>query len=173
MSGFNLESRQIFLREGVLQQICYKTAFVDFVDKVTANDYKARHEFVYVGTLPHYVMADAAIVALAPMSNEIHVSDYQLRHSQRSEKSVPLSLEDLKLLPSKLEIASWFYDSSHNNLIATFDILSEMENDIGKVAIKINFAKKKKLTNNSIVTSGVIEASTLKMKIYREMKDEP
>jgi hypothetical protein len=107
------------------------------------------------------------------MSNEIHVSDYQLRHSQRSEKSVPLSLEDLKLLPSKLEIASWFYDSSHNNLIATFDILSEMENDIGKVAIKINFAKKKKLTNNSIVTSGVIEASTLKMKIYREMKDEP
>jgi hypothetical protein len=78
------------------------------------------------------------------MSNEIHVSDYQLRHSQRSEKSVPLSLEDLKLLPSKLEIASWFYDSSHNNLIATFDILSEMENDIGKVAIKINFAKKEK-----------------------------
>jgi hypothetical protein len=48
-----------------------------------------------------------------------------------------------------------------------------MENDIGKGAIKINFAKKKKLTNNSIVTSGVIEASTLKMKIYREMKDEP
>ncbi|MDQ5939397.1 MAG: hypothetical protein QG557_344 [Pseudomonadota bacterium] len=120
-----------------MQQVYYKKAFIDFVEKVTDYDYKARHEFVLVGRLPDYVMADSAIVALEPMSNEIYVSDYQLRHSQRPEKSVPLSLEDLTLLPSKLEIARWFYDSSHNNLIATFDVLSELDNDIGKAAIKI------------------------------------
>lgn len=42
-----------------------------------------------------------------------------------------------------------------------------------RAAIKINFAKKKKLVNNSIATSGVVDESTLKMKMYREIKDEP
>jgi SPP1 gp7 family putative phage head morphogenesis protein len=148
-----------------------KEKFAEFVEKVTVEDYKARHEFVRVGTLPDYVMADAAVIALEPIGSEIHVSDYQLRHSQRPEKSVPLPIDELKKLPEKLENARWFYDSSHDNLIAVFDIPRQKE--IGKAVIKINFAKKKKLVNNSIVTSGLIEESTLLMKIYREIKDEP
>lgn len=123
-------------------------------------------------TLPDFVMADSAVViALEPVNNAIHVSDYQLRHSQRPEKSVPLPIEDLKKLPEKLKNARWFYDLRHDNLIAVFDILQK--NEVGKAAIKIYFAKKKKLVNNSIVTSGAIEESTLLMKIYRGIKDEP
>ena len=116
-------------------------------------------------------MADSAVMALNPVNNEIYVSDYQLRHSQRPEKSVPLPIDELKKLPEKLENSRWFYDKSHNNLIAMFDILKEIE--VGKAAIMINFAKKKKIMNNSVVTSGVVDESTFKMGIYREIKVEP
>lgn len=170
MSGFCVKFRQILLREGILQQVCYKKAFADFVSQVTAEDYKARHEFVRVGVLPDYVMKDSAIVALEPMTNEIHVSDYQLRHAQRLEKKIPLSLEDLKQLPDKLDNARWFFDAHLNNLTAVFDIHHCA--DVGKAIVVINFGKKKE-KYNAVKTSGIIDISTLKMKIYREIKNEP
>lgn len=147
-----------------------KKAFADFVEKVTAENYKARHEFVRVGTLPDFVMADAAVIALEPINNEIHVSDYQLKHAQRNKKSAPLPLEIVKQLPEKLENSRWFYDSILNNLTAVFDVGTEKI--VGKAIVVINFDRNKK-TCNAVKTSGEIDISTLKMRNYREIKVEP
>ena len=73
--------------------------FADFVERVTMETYKARHEFVCVGTLPAYVMDDFAVLALEPTNNEIHMSDHQLRHSLRdfkTKKGVALSIDMAK-----------------------------------------------------------------------------
>jgi hypothetical protein len=148
-----------------------KKEFADYVEKVTAEDYKARHEFVRVGSLPDFVMADNAVTELNPINNEIHVSDYQLKHAQRNQKSAPLNIDDVKKLPDKLENARWFYDSNLNNLTAVFDI--ESIKDVGKAIVVINFSRSKKEIYNAIKTSGVIDILTLNMKNYREIKDEP
>lgn len=147
-----------------------KEKFAEFVEKVTAEDYKARHEFTQVGTFPDFVMADAAIKALEPINNEIHVSDYQLKHAQRNKKSAPLPLEIVKQLPEKLENSRWFYDSILNNLTAVFDVGTEKI--VGKAIVVINFDRNKK-TCNAVKTSGEIDISTLKMRNYREIKVEP
>ena len=150
--------------------IVNKEEFANFVEKVTAENYKARHEFVRVGTLPDFVMADSDVIALEPVSNEIHVSDYQLRHSQRPEKSVPLPVEELKKLPEKLENARWFYDLSHDNLIAVFDV--GIDDKLGKSAKIINF-KRKKFFGNCIVTTGIIDEFDLNNPNYRELNKTP
>jgi hypothetical protein len=152
-----------------------KQAFADFVEKVTPEDYKARHEFVRVGTLPDFVMADTAVKALEPINNEINVSDHQLRHSLRAfkhKKGATIPLESAKKLPEKIESAKWFYDSEHDNLLAVFDV--DLIDSVGKSVIAINFQKKKgKELINAIVTSGIINPDHLKNKRYREIENTP
>jgi hypothetical protein len=146
-----------------------KQGFADFVEKVTVEGYKARHEFIKVGELPDFVMIDSEVMALTPPNNEIHVSDHELRHANRELKSAPLPLEIVKQLPDKLENARWFYDSSHKNIVAFFDIGESA--DIGKAVVVINFSRKKKIeAKNSIVTSGIIADFTIGMDVYRELK---
>ena len=150
-----------------------KQAFADFVEKVTAEDYKARHEFVRVGTLPNFVMTDRAVIALEPINNEIYVSDHQLRHALRDVKTgkgTALPIDVTKNLPEKIESARWFYDSKFNNILAVFDI--ESVGFVGKSALAINF-KKRKNSLNTIVTSGMIEEKILGMAIYREIVNTP
>lgn len=147
-----------------------KQAFADYVEKVTYKDYKARHEFVRVGTLPDFVMADSAVKELEPINNEIHVSDYQLRHSQRNEKIAPLPLEQLKNLPEKLDNSRWFYDKSHDNLIAVFDI--GLDGKLGKSAKIVNF-KRKNFLGNAIVTTGIIDEFDLNNPNYIEISETP
>lgn len=150
-----------------------KQAFADFVEKVTAENYKARHEFMRVGTLPDFVMADSAVKALEPVNNEIHISDHQLRHALREVKTgkgTALPIDITKNLPEKIESARWFYDSKFNNLLAVFDI--EKDGFVGKSALAINF-KKRKESLNTIVTSGMIEEKILGMDIYREILNTP
>ena len=144
-----------------------KSAFSTWVDEALKPDYKARHEFKQVGVLPDFVMTDSDVLALKPVSNQVFISDYQLRHSQRSQKSSPLPIDILKQLPEKLESSRWFFDASHENLIAVFDV--QNSTDIGKAVLQINFFRKKKEKLNVVVTSGMIDKSTLLMSVYREI----
>ncbi len=146
-----------------------KKAFSDWTKQVTQKDYKARHEFKQVGVIPDYVMNDKAVKALNPVNNEIHISDHQLRHSVRETKknvgtALPLSI--VKQLPLNLESADYFFDSKQNNLLAVFDVGDGKS--VGKSVIVIDFKKGKK-SYNSIVTSGVIDATTLGMRIYKKI----
>lgn len=150
-----------------------KKEFADYVEKVTHKDYKARHEFVRVGTLPNRVMNDAAVKALNPINNEIHISDHQLRHALRDVKTgkgTALPIDVTKNLPEKLDTARWFYDSKFNNLMAVFD--AENKGFVGKSVLTINF-KKRKESLNAVVTSGMIEEKILGMDIYREIVNTP
>lgn len=147
--------------------------FADFVERVTMETYKARHEFVCVGTLPAYVMDDFAVLALEPTNNEIHMSDHQLRHSLRdfkTKKGVALSIDMAKKLPDHLSDAQWFYDSKHNNILAIFEM--NVAEIVGKSVVVINF-KKKKESLNVVVTSGIINPDHLRNERYREIKNTP
>ena len=147
--------------------------FAEFVERVTMETYKARHEFVCVGTLPAYVMNDVAVLALEPINNEIHISDHQLRHSLRdfkTQKGVALSIDTAKKLPHHLSHAQWFYDSNHNNILAIFEM--NVAEIVGKSVVVINF-KKKKESLNVIVTSGIINPDHLRNERYREIKNTP
>ena len=146
-----------------------KKAFSDWTKQVTQKDYKARHEFKQVGVIPDYVMNDKAVKALNPVNNEIHISDHQLRHSVRETKKnvgTALSLSIVKQLPLNIESADYFFDSKQNNLLAVFDV-GDGKN-VGKSVIVIDFKKGKK-SYNSIVTSGVIDPTTLGMRIYTKI----
>ena len=69
-------------------------------------------------------MNDEAVKALNPVNNEIHVSDYQLRHSLRkfkNEKGATVPMSEIKQLPTKLEGAKWIYDHVHENVLAIFE----------------------------------------------------
>ncbi len=150
-----------------------REAFANWTDKVTKPNYKARHEFMQVWTLPDYVMADSAVQALNPLNDEIHISDHQLRHAMREIKnlrgaSLPENL--VRRLPDKLENARWFYDSKHGNLLAVFNV--DITNTVGKSVLVINF-KKGKISKNAIVTSGIIEPAHLTNPIYREINETP
>lgn len=149
-----------------------KEKFAEFVEKATIEDYKARHEFVRVGTLPAFVMVDSAITALEPINNEIHVSDYQLNHSIRDAKknhNADLPIDTIKILPEKIETARWFYDEENKNVLAVFFY---DDNKSGKSAIKFNH-KRKKFIGNVIATSGTLDPNHLKNKRYREIKNTP
>ncbi len=147
--------------------------FAEFVERVTMETYKARHEFVCLGILPAYVMDDVAVLALGPINNEIHISDHQLRHSLRdfkTKKGVALSIDTAKKLPHHLSHAKWFYDSNHNNILAIFEM--NVAEIVGKSVVVINF-KKKKESLNVIVTSGIINPDHLRNERYREIKNTP
>ena len=77
---------------------------------------------------------------------------------------MPLSI--VKQLPLNLESADYFFDSKQNNLLAVFDVGDGKS--VGKSVIVIDFKKGKK-SYNSIVTSGVIDATTLGMRIYKKI----
>lgn len=145
-------------------------AFKRWAEKVTAIDYKARHEFMSVGTLPGFVLKDADVAALKPISDEIHISDHQLRHSIRdikAKRNAALPIEVIAELPSYLRNARWFYDSKHKNICAVFDA----KNDVtGKSVIHINF-EKGKILRNAVVTSGIIDACDMNnAALFREIK---
>jgi len=147
-----------------------KQDFAQWANQVIDTDYKARHEFKRVGTLPDFVMADEAVKVLSPKSDTLEISDYLLRHGQRQNKSgrhASLPLEEIMQLPVKIAIANWVYDAQHKNIIGFFDI--NHEENIGKAVVTFNYDRKGVL-HNAVVTTGVVNKADAKSRWYREIK---
>jgi hypothetical protein len=146
--------------------------FAAWLSGVIKPDYKFRHEFQQVGCFPDFVMQDMDIRRLNPLTNEIYISDHQVRHSLRPAKVAAgkaLPMSEIQQLPDKLAHARWFFDSTKQNVMAVFALETDA---IGKSVIVINFQKHKTLYN-TVVTSGVIEERVLGMRNYRELKKAP
>ena len=152
----------------VSQQAALPLLFGHWAKRVTGSDYKPSHAYRQVGQLPAFVLADAAVAQLSPVSALIHISDYQLRHALRPVKQsrgAALPAHVVAQLPDSLGNARWFYDSHHGNLIAAFDSGGSM----AKAAVVINFVKKN-VRRNTIVTLGLVDVRNLGERRLREIK---
>jgi hypothetical protein len=146
-----------------------KAAFATWSQAVIGENYRARHEFRRAGQLPGFVLDDADVSALEPRSADIHISDYQLRHSLReikSKRGASLPLSVLASLPDELESARWFFDSRHKNLLAAFS--EEIKGKTGKAVVSVNFHRGK-ADYNAITTTGLIEPFNLSDPSLREI----
>ena len=153
----------------ITQEQARKPIFKAWARRVAEQDYHLRHEFMQAGVLPDSVLSHARIKALKPVNAKIYISDHQLRHALRSTKAsrgVALSAAALEQLPDKFDGARWFYDSSHDNLVAIFEVANSTIKE--KAVVRINFEKQGK-ARNAIVTTGIISASNLQMRNLEEI----
>lgn len=108
-------------------------------------------------------------------SNAVFISDVQLRHGQRPEKSgrgSALSVATLLNLPILIASARWVFDTSHGNLLAFFD--SGVVGKIGKAAVHLNHIRRGH-TYNAVITTGLANPENENALEYRALdkKDRP
>lgn len=147
-----------------------KHEFAQWAQEVLSDDYHIKNEYVLAGFLPSEVLADAAVVKLLPQGTEVHISDKQLRHGYRPGKkarSAALPQEVLATLPEILEGASWYYDSTHDNVFAVFN--TEGEGEMGKAVVQFNYMRRRQ-TYNAVITTGVIKDFNLNDSGIRRIK---
>lgn len=146
-----------------------KADFSKWVTEVAGENYKASNTFNKVGVLPNYVLEDSSVAALKPSGDDLHISDYEVRHGVREAKrkrGAALPADVLANLPGALEGARWFYDETHDNIFSAFEI-GEADR-IGKAVVHLNYTRKK-VAYNALITTGVVQRQNLKEAGYREI----
>lgn len=146
-----------------------KQEFADWTARVLSDGYLARHEFKKVGYLPQRVLDDADVARIGVLGSKIEISDYLLRHGNRTSKDgrgAALEKPVLSQLPVKLENADWYFDAKHGNVIASFAI--DKDGKVGKAVVQFNYTRRKE-KRNAVITTGTIEAFNLLERYLRKM----
>lgn len=153
----------------------YQKELSEWIAKVVEPKYKARHEFKLLSLLPEFVFQHKLLQSFDVTEREVFVSDHQLRHAVRvfkSNKGAAFSLDEISQLPYLMENVKWYVDSRHEgSALAIVEVIGG-DNQVGKIAIAIQFKKdKRKPKRNVVVTTGKMEAYNLKEASFIEIKE--
>lgn len=146
-----------------------KADYSAWVDDIVAEKVKPQHEFRQVGNVPGFVMQNDDVLSLNPFGPDIHISDFEIRHSLRDvkrDRGASLGVETIKNLPDVLMLSKWFFDTVHRNLMAVFEVGDSVH--VGKAVIEFNYTRRN-VVYNAVLTTGIIQRANLEEREYMEI----